>query len=142
MLTFDYLILISVYLFIFFSQLTNLVLGPGPLSIIYFVSYKVMESAREKSLTYLQYATTMFEEFFAMEVALLCKCEGTNIGVCYDGYLRAVIPQEALTVFLGKILFHVFFQLIVISRSLFHGQTMQSTLPFASSSTHHQMLMC
>lgn len=99
-------------------------LGPGPLSTTYYVSYRVVESARQQSLTYLQYATSMFEEFFNMDVALLCKCEGTNEGVCYDGYMRAVIPHDALAVFLGKILFHVFFTTNLISRSLFHVQTM------------------
>lgn len=115
--------------------------GPGPLSTMYFVSYKVVQSAREKSHTFLQYATALFEELFSMDVALLCKCEGTNDGVCIDGYLRAVIPQDALAVFLGKFLFHVIFRNYLFSLSLFYVQTMPSCRPLSSSSNHQKMLM-
>lgn len=69
----------------------------------YFASKDILKSARERSASYIQYATRVFDDFFDREVALHCTFNGSRNGVSIDGDLLASLPEEPVSVFLGTV---------------------------------------
>lgn len=89
----------------------------------YLISYEVLRSAKELSANYLDYARMIFEALFDMEIAIYCKCEGTNSGDGPDCFLRATIPREAINVFLGKFFYYYIIGHVLIHHSRFVNRT-------------------
>lgn len=63
--------------------------------------------AKESSDTYLAYAVLLFEDFFDQEVALYCILGGC-FGLPVAGDLLAVLPEQAVAVYLSTLASHIF----------------------------------
>lgn len=92
------------------TQLQDLVWCEGPHSGQYFVSSDVERRARETSESYLEYAATLFDDFFDQEVATYCSFGVPCVGVPFNGEMLAALPAQAAAAFLGKMANHITFE--------------------------------
>lgn len=75
----------------------------GPTSGRYFISIAVEMKARESAESYLDYAFSLFEDFFVDEVALHCSFGVPCVGVPHSGDFLANLPAEAASVLIGTL---------------------------------------
>lgn len=84
-----------------------------------------MEFALNSSISFYEYTTTLFDNFIDRDIALLCSWGDYGNDDCDDGNVRACLPMEAMTIFLGKTQFPFTFLLFLLRflfiRSLLFG---------------------
>lgn len=82
--------------------LFDLVPTVSRLSNTYFVPTVIVDSAMKNSESYLDYAVTLFDNYINPDVARLCTWGDYSNDNIADGNVRASLPLEAMSVFLGK----------------------------------------
>lgn len=97
----------------------------------FFVPKEVVESALKNSDSYLEYATDLFDAYINPDVALLCTWGDYTNDDVDDGHVRASLPTEAMTVYLGT--FHFVLLSALNSKDFLTHQNTAQWLPSITS---------
>lgn len=97
-----------------YDDLFDLVPVRSMMSNNYFVNKHVVDMAHRNAKSYFDYARTIFDDFIAKDVALLCTWGDYNNDNLDDGHVRATLPAVPMDVFLGNICFFYFITFKII----------------------------
>jgi hypothetical protein len=69
---------------------------------LFVVPKRARQDLQLKANTYVNYATSLFYEFFQESVTMYCTLRGHCSGRTPDGHARAALPQDAVNAFIGN----------------------------------------